>query len=137
MDYVNLGEFIVLAEKLLGIPAAQLRAVPGLVNRADSALHAPKAAPFGEEQFPDFEMKAAVLCARLIKNHPLPDGNKRVAFLCMNDFIERNGFELVVDDDEAFEVLVGVAAGNVSEGELAAWLSPRIHQQDDRLAEGT
>jgi death on curing protein len=125
--YIDLGEFLVVAEKVLGHPADRLAAMPGLVARADSALSAPKASFSGEEQYPDFAMKAAVLCARLIKNHPLPKGNKRVAFLCMNDFIERNGFELVVDDDEVFEILIGVAAGNVSEGELAAWLSPRIH----------
>ena len=130
-DYVDLGEFLALAEKLLGVPAEQLLAIPGLVARADSALHAPKASFSGEEQYPDFAVKAAVLCARLIKNHPLPDGNKRGAFLSMNDFIERNGFELIIDDeDEALEILVGVAAGNVSEEELATWVAARIRPAD-------
>ena len=38
-------------------------------------------------------MKAAVLCSRLLRNHPLPDGNKRVAYLCMIELIRRNGRE--------------------------------------------
>lgn len=136
-----MGYFLAIAEKQLGIPAERLAAMPGLVRRADSALYAPKAGFSGQEQYADFAMKAAVLCARLIKNHPLPDGNKRVAFLCMNEFIERNGFELTVDDDDddkdddddddAFATLVGVAAGNVSEEELASWVSARIRRLDD------
>lgn len=119
-----------MAERVLGVPAERLAERPGLVARADSALAAPKASFSGQEQYPDFEVKAAVLCSRIIKNHPLWDGNKRVAFLCMNDFIERNGFELVIDDvDEAFEVLTGLAAGRVTELELAEWLAPRIRPQ--------
>jgi death-on-curing protein len=98
--YVDLGQFLVFAERISEVAAERLVEVPGLVGRADSALSAPKAAPFGEEQYPDFAMKAAMLCPRLIKNHPLWDGNMRVAFLCMTEFIEANGFELVVDDPD-------------------------------------
>ena len=118
MDYVDLGYFLVVAEKLLGMPAERLGGIPGLVARADSALSAPKAAFSGQEQYPDFAMKAAVLCVRLIKSDPLPKGNKRAAFLSMNEFIERNGFELAIEDrevDELYGILVDVAAGKVSE----------------------
>ena len=48
---------------------------------ADSALAAPQAGFGGVEAYPDFATKAAVLCWHLVKNHPLPDGNKRCAFL--------------------------------------------------------
>jgi death on curing protein len=34
-----------------------------------------------------------VLCSRLVRNHPPPDGNKRVAYLCMSELIRRNGCE--------------------------------------------
>lgn len=44
-----------------------------------SALHASHAG-FGEAEFcPEFADKAAVLAMRIAKNHPLPDGNKRLA----------------------------------------------------------
>ena len=39
---------------------------------------------------PDLVDKAAVLCVRLARNHPLPDGNKRVAYLAMVEFLARN-----------------------------------------------
>lgn len=45
----------------------------------DSALRAPQAG-FGDEDFyPTIEQKAAVLAVRIARNHPLPDGNKRLA----------------------------------------------------------
>jgi len=56
------------------------------LSLADSALHAP-AAGFGDTDiYPDFVDKAAVLLVRLAKNHPLPDGNKRAAWVSMRMF---------------------------------------------------
>jgi len=50
------------------------------------------AASFGDVEFyPDLVTKAAVLCTRIVKNHPLVDGNKRVGFVCMIEFLLRNG----------------------------------------------
>jgi prophage maintenance system killer protein len=46
---------------------------------------------FGRVEFyPDLIDKAAVVCARLARNHPLPDGNKRVAYLALLEFLARN-----------------------------------------------
>ncbi|HET7686335.1 MAG TPA: Fic family protein [Candidatus Limnocylindria bacterium] len=50
------------------------------IGLAETALAAPQAGFGGVEAYPDFETKAAVLCWHLLKNHPLPDGNKRCAF---------------------------------------------------------
>lgn len=127
--YLDLGDYLVFAEAVLGAPAKGLARLKRLAG-ADSALHAPQGAWFGEEQYPSFEMKAAVLCVRLIRNHPLPDGNKRVAFLCMNEFIERNGFELQIDDpDEMVEILLRVATADIDEEALAEWISPRLRKK--------
>jgi death-on-curing protein len=55
------------------------------VPSAESALAAPFAG-FGELDFyPDPAVKAAILCSRLVRNHPFPDGNKRVAYLAMRE----------------------------------------------------
>lgn len=64
-----------------------LARVPHVVALAESALGAPFAG-FGEhELFPAFSQKAGVLCSRIVRYHPLPDGNKRVAY----DVIARVG----------------------------------------------
>jgi len=54
-------------------------------------LHAPSAAWAGEDFYPAFRDRAAVLVVRLAKNHPLPDGNKRAAWVSLRVFIEMNG----------------------------------------------
>ena len=66
---------------------ATIAGLPNL-SLADSALHAPFAG-FGEHEFyPEFVDKAAVLLERLARNHPLPDGNKRAAWVTLRVFVE-------------------------------------------------
>jgi death-on-curing protein len=64
-----------------------------------------------------------VLCVRLARNHPLPDGNKRVAYLAMLEFLARNQVEWAPQSvGETVGTIERVAAGTVSESELADWL---------------
>jgi death-on-curing protein len=94
------------------------------LNLADSALHA-RAAGFDDvEFFPDFVDKAAVLLVRLAKNHPLPDGNKRAAWVSMRVFIAVNGWTWHArpDIDDAETTVLAVAAGEFDEAAVAGWL---------------
>jgi death on curing protein len=84
--YLDLADFLFIAEAVLDIPAEDLARV-GRLELADSALHAPGAEFGGVEFYPDLARKTAVLASRLIGNHPLPDGNNRVGYLCVLDFI--------------------------------------------------
>jgi death-on-curing protein len=79
---VDLGDLLAIAEQVLGVDAHVLKKVIRL-GQAESALAAPDAGFGGEEFYPDPAQKAAILCSRIIRNHPLPDGNKRVAFLSL------------------------------------------------------
>ncbi len=91
VDYLDLADYVAIAAEVTSLDAATVMKVANL-DLADSALHAP-AAGFGETEFyPDFVDKAAVLIVRLAKNHPLPDGNKRVAWVALRMFIEINGW---------------------------------------------
>ena len=65
---------------------------------------------------------------RLTKNHPLPDGNKRAAWVALRVFIELNDWEWVPypSVDEAERLMLDVAGGTRSEHEVAEWLAPRI-----------
>jgi death on curing protein len=75
--YLDLVDFLLIAEAVLDIPAEDLARARRL-ELAESALHAPAAEFGGVEFYPDPARKAAVLASRLIGDHPLPDGNKRV-----------------------------------------------------------
>ena len=107
---------------------AEVLAKAAQLHLAESALNAPAAEFGGVEFYPDFSKKAAVLCARLVKNHALPDGNKRTAYICLREFVERNGhswFAPQEDPDETVRVIEGIAAGDVSEDEFAGWVAER------------
>jgi death-on-curing protein len=121
-EYLDVADYLLIAEAVLGLPAEEIARWPG-IGLADSALHAPAAGFGGVELYPDVTDKAAVLCARLAQNHPLPDGNKRVAYLALLEFLARNEIEwLPPSVDETVATIERVAAGAISEGEFAAWL---------------
>ncbi|ADB53776.1 type II toxin-antitoxin system death-on-curing family toxin [Conexibacter woesei] len=90
MSGLPLADFLLIAEAVIGVDSARLERLPGIA-RAESALAAPNAG-FGDvELYPELHKKAAILCSRIVRNHPLPDGNKRVGYVCMIEFIRRNG----------------------------------------------
>lgn len=121
-EYLDLADYLLIAEAVLGLPAEEIARWPGIAL-ADSALHAPAAGFGGVELYPDLIDKAAVLCGRLARNHPLPDGNKRVAYLALLEFLARNDVEWVPPSvDETVATIERVAAGTISERELADWL---------------
>jgi death on curing protein len=121
-EYLDLADYLLIAEAVLGVAAEDIARWPG-ISLAESALHAPAAGFAGVELYPDVVDKAAVLCVRLARNHPLPDGNKRVAYLGLLELLARNGIEWVPPSaDETVAMIERVAAGEVSERELADWL---------------
>lgn len=120
--YLDLADYLLIAESVLGVPAETIAGWPG-IGLAESALHAPEMGFGGIEFYPDLIDKAAVLCVRLARNHPLPDGNKRVAYLALLEFLARNRIEWKPPSlDETAATIEGVAAGRISEAELAEWL---------------
>jgi death-on-curing protein len=120
--YLDLADYLLIAEEVLGVPAERIAGWPG-IGLAESALGAPAMGFGGVEFFPDPLDKAAVLCVRLARNHPLPDGNKRVAYLALVEFLARNEIEWAPPSvEETVAMIEGVAAGKVTERELADWL---------------
>lgn len=89
-EHLDLADFLLVAEAVLDIPAEDL-AHAARLELAESALHVPAATFGGVEFYPDLARKTAVLAAQLINDHPLPDGNKRVGYLCVLEFVARNG----------------------------------------------
>ena len=125
MRYLTLTEALIIAEAVTGIDAVVLARV-SRVELLDSALHAPQAG-FGDEEFyTEFVDKAAVLVVRIARNHPLPDGNKRLAWQALTMFCALNDYSLQVEPDEAVEAMLAIAAGERDEAAVARWLDPHL-----------
>jgi death-on-curing protein len=65
---------------------------------------------------------AASYTQGIVKNHPFLEGNKRAGFMAAYIFLGANGQELQAPEEDALVFTVGLAAGEVSESEYAAWL---------------
>jgi death-on-curing protein len=62
----------------------------------------------------------------LARNHPLPDGNKRAAFLSVWLFMEVNDRPFTGEDpDTDVPMVEGIAGGDATREEIAAWLGRR------------
>ena len=121
----SLEDYIDIAAYLLGSDRASVAALPR-ISLAESALHVPFASFGGTEAYSSLVEQAAVLLEHLCKNHPLPDANKRAAFLLTARFLDANGLKWDSPDVEIDASLVErVAAGEASHEEVVAWIGQR------------
>lgn len=78
-----------------------------------SALARPSASFFGRDAYSSIELKAAALMTSLSRNHPLYDGNKRTAWILTVAFLNINGLDLVMSQDQKFDLIQAVAQGEI------------------------
>ena len=126
MWYPRLEDLLVIGEQVLGNPAKDLAKLIDIAL-ADSALASPAASFGGHEFYPDPIVKAAVLCSHLSKNHAMPDGNKRLAYVSMTVFLQVNGYAWAEPDPADVDRMIRtVTAGDLDDevmmGEFVAWI---------------
>lgn len=94
------------------------------VGLLQSALERPATTLMGADAYATLEVKAAALMHSLCLNHALVDGNKRIAALAMIMFLDINGFQLTLSNDELFDLTMAVASGELRDVDrIAALLS--------------
>jgi death on curing protein len=128
MIAIDLAMYLAIAEAILEVDAQALRRV-ARIGEAESALAAPFAG-FGDVEFYEgLATKAAILCSRLVRNHPLPDGNKRAAYVSMLMFIDLNGGTWRPrSEDERVETIESLAAGTLPEDEFVQWVRAHVSE---------
>ncbi len=87
----------------------------------DSALHRPQHL-HGFGGVSDIASLAAAYAYGIARNHPFVDGNKRAAFLAIGVFLVANGRRLTASPVEAVAAMNALAAGDLDEPTLAAWI---------------
>ena len=100
----------------------------GVLNEGmlDSALQAPFQTFGGEELFPDDKEKIIRLSYGLIKNHSFRDGNKRIGALVLLVLLELNGMHVEASNEEFAEIIMGIAASEKDDADLAEWVDAHI-----------
>lgn len=77
---------------------------------------------------------AASLGYGIIRNHPFIDGNKRTGLVAMLLFLDYQGYDTNITDEEAVMFTLDLAAGKKTEAELSAWLRLYIIENGNPLA---
>ena len=119
---------IILSKEQVLMLHEQLIAATGGINGVrdegllDSALANPFQSLGGEELYPSIQAKAAQLCYGLVKNHSMIDGNKRIGAHVMLVFLALNGYELSYEQEELVDIILCLAAGEMSVENLLQWI---------------
>jgi death-on-curing protein len=119
-------DYLTLAD-VLAIHADQIARYGGADGVRDLGLL--EAALFRPQTgyYADLVAEAAALWESMAQNHPLVDGNKRVAFAAMFTFLAINGARLEAEADEAYAFISGLYAGDGFRfAALEAWLRERV-----------
>ena len=91
------------------------------VGLLESALARPRNMWAYAESTPPLSRLAAAYASGISSNHPFVDGNKRAALLVSFVFLDINGIEVTATQEEAYLAMLGLAAGEISEDQLALW----------------
>ncbi|MEU6564515.1 type II toxin-antitoxin system death-on-curing family toxin [Nocardia nova] len=117
--YLTMADLRVIAADAVGSYAVR---DPGLLA---SAAARPQATVFGADAYPTIWEKAAALLHSIASNHPLIDGNKRLAISAAIVFLARNRIDVDrLDEDRTFDLMIEVAKGQLVEiADIAAQLA--------------
>lgn len=97
---------------------------PGIrdIRLLDSALAQPRMT-FGKKYIhKSIFDKAAAYGFHVCQDHPFVDGNKRVAFVLMDIFLQKNRWEIASAEEEAYEIMTNLASGKLTKIQLSIWL---------------
>lgn len=90
----------------------------------ESAINRPvNLAGYGQPAAADL---AAAYAFGIARNHPFVDGNKRTAWVAARLFLMVNAVEIAFDKAEATVMMQQLAAGDLSEDEVARWFRDHI-----------
>jgi len=123
--YLDLEDLLLIAGRVVD-GEVQVRDV-GLL---ETAAHRPRTTVFGSDAYPSLHQKAAALLHSVAANHALVDGNKRLGLASVIAFLGLNGWRLTLTNDEAYDLVIAVAAGDLADVDeiaeaLAAGSEPR------------
>jgi death-on-curing protein len=120
IDYLELADILQLGREII----ADFRVRD--LGLLESALARPKTTVFGDDAYPSFYQKVATLLHSIARNHALIDGNKRLAWSAARLFCLMNDQDIKMKPDKAYEMVVGVAAGEIDLPKLTAMLKKVI-----------
>lgn len=125
MIYLDVGDLLHIAERATGAEV-QVRDV-GLLEAAAARS---RASAFGADAYPTVHEKAAALLHSIVRHHALVDGNKRLGLAAVLALYGLNGWRLTMTNDEAYELVIAVATGDLDD---VSALAARLESASERV----
>lgn len=100
----------------------------GVGLRDVGALESALARPINRWNYGEDELVAlaAAYAFGIARNHPFVDGNKRTAWIMARLFLMANTVDIAFDKVDATNTVIALAAGELSEEDLADWFRQRV-----------
>jgi death on curing protein len=73
---------------------------------------------------------AVALLAGIVQNHPFEQGNKRVGLVGARNFLQNNGYDIGLPDEELGPAIMDFAAGHIDEEDLIDVLEEHLIDAD-------
>lgn len=109
MIFLTVEELLHIAARVL--PSVEVRDL-GLL---EAAAARPQASALGSEAYLTIHDKAAALLHSVARHHALVDGSKRLALAAVVAFYGVNGWRVTATNDEAYDLVIAVAAGELQD----------------------
>jgi death on curing protein len=121
--WIDERDVLALHDRLLALHggAAGVRDV-GLLK---SALARPQQ-HLAYAEVPDVIDMATVYTARIVRNHPFIDGNKRTGFVVGILFLELNGYRFTASEEDAVQAVLELAADTFKEADYGSFLRDNV-----------
>ena len=127
IEFIPKQIIIYFHEQLIGLYGGTL----GIRDEGllDSALEQPRAMFGGAYLHESLVKMAAAYGFHICMNHPFIDGNKRVALVAMDTFLQKNGSEISASEKDVYEVMIKLAFGDITKAVFTGWLEANISKR--------
>lgn len=118
--YLDVTQAIVIHEQMMNIGGGR----EGIrdFTLIHSAVERPKATFAGKSLYPTIYFQAAAMIQSLIMNHPFNDGNKRTGFFTMLRFLNINGIDCNVAQEEIIKFTIEIDTRKFTIEEISSWI---------------
>jgi death-on-curing protein len=130
IDYLELEDVIDLHDWALELYGGLQGLEPG---KLEAKLALPRSGFSSVERYPTIEAKAACYLYELVRGHCFADGNKRTAYLSAFTFLDINGYDLIVEDEEVFRFVSKIADDKTRPDfdEVVLWIARHIYKKEE------
>jgi len=98
-------------------------------NLLDSAINQVRQTFGGQFLYNTIETMAAIYAYHIAENQPFIDGNKRTAFASSSVFLKLNGYRLLTNNEEVYNVFINLANKKIDKDYLVLWYKEKIKKQ--------